>query len=214
MYVPDCYRVTDSTLTRKLISTNPLALLVSGGADNLFATHVPVIPRDNDAGELVGSTMVGHMNRMNPHWPTLITQDRALLIFQGPHGYVSPTVYRVSPAAPTWNFTAAHLRGTISRIDNRTETLRVVTRTVEVFERKLGNNWDMRSSLGYFDQMLPGIGAFRFQVESAETMFKLSQEQPLQVRRRVVHAFAESDFGSHQALASLMDEVAFENTHS
>jgi transcriptional regulator len=126
-----------------------------------------------------------------------------VLVFSGPGAYVSPVIYDTTPAAPTWNFSALHLRGTIEQLaDSR--RIDVVTRTVAAFERDHGRGWDMTGSLGYFQQLAPGIGAFRFTVSAHEQMFKLSQEKPVEVRQRVAAALADSPAGSGRDVAAAM----------
>ena len=102
------------------------------------------------------------MNRANPHWAALETGSVLLLTFTGPHSYVSPTVYEVTPAAPTWNFTSVHVRGVVEKIDSIEETLGVVQSTVRAFEGAFGNGWDMTGSLDYF-RSRAAVGAFRLQ---------------------------------------------------
>jgi transcriptional regulator len=125
-------------------------------------------------------------------------------VYQGPQGYVSPTLYATTSAAPTWNFTAVHLRGRLEPIEGRAATLDVVRRTAAALEHELGDGWDQSESLGYFDTLLPGVGAFSLTVDTADGMFKLSQEQQPAVRDRVACSFARSDRGGHRQLAELM----------
>ena len=203
MYVPPEYGPADPAQVREVVSGYPLALLSTNGIGTPYATHVPVIVRDPDTadGGLAGATLVGHMNRANPHWVALSGGVRALLVFAGPHGYVSPTVYGTTPAAPTWNFVSVHVRGTLRPIEDRRASLGVVVATVRALESRFGDSWDMRPSLDYFRRILPGVGAFTVQVESAEAMFKLSQEQTPEIRQRVVRSFASGNAGQ---LAELM----------
>lgn len=213
MFVPAQHRVLDTAAVHELVRSYPLAVLVSNGPDAPIASHVPVItrPAPVDRSAEPGSalpTLVGHMNRANPHWTMVRAGCRALMIFTGPHGYVSPTVYDYTPAAPTWNFTAVHVTGTVSALPKGAETLAVITDTVAAFESRFGQRWDMGSSLGYFDRILPGVGAFRMDVDSVQAMFKLSQEQAAPVRGRVTDAFAESPVGLHRQLAAMMAELA------
>ncbi|MCQ4196069.1 FMN-binding negative transcriptional regulator [Streptomyces parvulus] len=196
-----------------LIRGNPLALAVANGQpdEGPFATHLPVIfdpdhPLDRD-DDLTGATLLGHMNRANPHWGSLETGGVLLLTFTGPHSYVSPTVYEVTPAAPTWNFTAVHVRGVVEKLDSTDETLAVVQSTVRAFEGEFGNGWDMTDSLGYFRKIAPGVGAFRFTVTGAEGMFKLSQEQPGEVRERVRESFGQSGCVHKRGTAGLMSRL-------
>jgi transcriptional regulator len=213
MFVPPPYREPDGSWTVDLIRNNPLALLVSNGgpAEGPWATHLPVIPDPRAAGELSadlsGAVLLGHMNRDNPHWAALQDGGAALLTFTGPHAYVSPTVYEVTPAAPTWNFTSVHARGTIERLDSPEASLEVVTSTVSAFEARFGTGWDMSESLGYFRRILPGVGAFRFTVTAVDGMFKLSQEQAPEIRDRVQQSFSGRGCTRHLATASLMSSL-------
>lgn len=192
---------------------NPLALLTTNAADGSgvpYATHLPIIP-DPDAtlgANLSGAKLLGHMNRANPHWAALGTRTRALLVFTGPHAYVSPTIYQLTPAAPTWNFTAVHLRGTLRKIDSLEDTLAVVQATVRAFESAFGDGWDMCESIGYFRRIVPGVGAFHFDVTEAHSMFKLSQEQAPEIQQRVLQCFAARSSGRHNEVAGLMARLA------
>ncbi|MER7376198.1 FMN-binding negative transcriptional regulator [Streptomyces lanatus] len=197
-----------------VIRGNPLALMVSNGApaDGPFATHLPVITAPDwdgaPAADLTDLPLLGHMNRANPHWKALESGSVILLTFTGPHAYVSPTVYDITPAAPTWNFTSVHVHGVVEKIDSTEETLGVVQATVQEFEKEFGFNWDMSESVDYFRKIVPGVGAFRVRVTGAEGMFKLSQEQSPEVRERVVRSFAERGCTRHAQTADLMDRLA------
>jgi transcriptional regulator len=206
VFVPEDYLPPDPGWPGELIRANPLAILVTTGPDGTpAATHVPTIP-DRESGDpgRTGGAIFGHLNRRNPHWAAVQGGRPALLIFQGTHGYVSPTVYQTVPAAPTWDFTAVHVRGRLTPIDGRTRTLEVIKATVAGYERDLGTGWDMSDSLGYFDRLLPGVGAFRVEVERVDSMFKLSQEQPAEVRARTIDAFAADTRGEYRQLAELI----------
>ncbi|WKX72588.1 FMN-binding negative transcriptional regulator [Streptomyces sp. XD-27] len=213
MFVPAQYREPDGSWMVDLIRKNPLSLAVSNGSPSSgpFATHLPVIPDPQMTGEwsadLSGATLLGHMNRANPHWKALETGDVILLTFTGPHAYVSPTVYEVTPAAPTWNFTSVHVRGVVEKIDSIEETLGVVQSTVRAFEGEFGADWDMTESLGYFRKIVPAVGAFRVTVTGADGMFKLSQEQKPEVRARVEQSFGQRECTRHRETAKLMSQL-------
>ncbi|MGW5731354.1 MULTISPECIES: FMN-binding negative transcriptional regulator [Streptomyces] len=213
MFVPRHYREPDVSWILDLMRENPLALAASNGtpADGPFATHLPVITDPQWEGEpisdLAGMPLLGHMNRANPHWKALDTGTVILLTFTGPHAYVSPTVYDITPAAPTWNFTSVHVHGVVEKIASTEETLGVVQATVRAFEKELGESWDMAESLDYFRKIVPGVGAFRVRVTKAEGMFKLSQEQDPDVRERVVQSFAGRGCTRHAQTAELMTRL-------
>ncbi|MFC6094871.1 FMN-binding negative transcriptional regulator [Saccharothrix lopnurensis] len=209
MYVPTTYRPPEPGWVLDVVRSHPLALLVSGGGGDEvpFATHLPAIPADQDGpadGSLVGRTVLGHLNRENPHWSALTDGGRALLVFTGPGSYVSPTVYGVTPAAPTWDFVSVHVRGTVRLVRDRDATLDVVRRTVAFCEERFGDGWQDRDSVGYFDRILPGVGAFELVVEAVDGMFKLSQEQSPALRERVLDAFERGPTTQRRELARLM----------
>ncbi|MGW0811122.1 FMN-binding negative transcriptional regulator [Nonomuraea sp. NPDC002799] len=210
MFVPGQYREPDSSWAVELVRSNPLALLVANGDRNgvPYATSVPVIVDPLAAepvDDLTSVTLLGHMNRANPQWPALADGMPVLAIFSGPNAYVSPTVYDIHPAAPTWNFTSVHVHGTVHKIESAEETLAVVMATVRAFEGRFGAGWDMSGSIPYFQQILPGVGAYRIKVSGVDSMFKLSQEQRPEVRDRVRCSFAGSDFGRRREVAGLME---------
>ncbi|MFI7241470.1 FMN-binding negative transcriptional regulator [Streptomyces qinglanensis] len=211
MHVPEGYRPTDPCWARDVVRTQGLALLVTdgSGADGPMATHCPVIPWGDPAtgtGEtgLVGTELAGHLNRENPHWAELREGRPALLVFPGPNSYVSPAHYGLSPAAPTWNFVSVHAHGTLHPRQSGEPTLEVIRTTVRAYEEHLGTGWDMTDSLPYFEQILPGVGAFTFRVTRAEGMFKLSQEKSATVRERVGTALTDSPHRAAHLVAAAM----------
>ncbi|MFC7830960.1 FMN-binding negative transcriptional regulator [Streptomyces sp. NPDC057375] len=207
MYVPAAYRADDSWL-RRIVEGYPLATLVTNGQRTPYATHLPIIfdPRSDDPDSpLEGSFLLGHLNRANPHWVALTDSIEAKLVFTGPHSYVTPTLYNTSPAAPTWNFVSVHLEGRLHPITEPDETLTVVQETVTKFEERFGDGWKMDESLDYFRHIGVAVGAFRFEVLTADGMFKLSQEKDAEVRRQVADRFS-SESGTRHELSVLMRE--------
>ncbi|MEV6908772.1 FMN-binding negative transcriptional regulator [Amycolatopsis sp. NPDC051071] len=213
MFVPHHYREPNGTWMVDVLRGNPLALMLSNGPGDgePFATHLPVIPDPEMEGEwaddLTGGLLLGHMNRANPQWKSLEDGQPVVVIFTGPHAYISPAVYEVTPAAPTWNFTSVHAHGVLHKVTGMEPTLEVVKATVRAFEADFGTGWDMEQSLNYFRQIAPAVGAFRIAITKADGMFKLSQEQKPEVRDRVVQNFAERDSARHRATAKLMTQL-------
>jgi transcriptional regulator len=208
MFVPEIYQNHDHARLREEIRRYPLAVLAGNGDPVPWLTHLLAIPHPDEGGEpdapLTGSVLLGHMNRDNPHWAALTEGSAATLVFLGPHGYVTPTLYRTTPAAPTWDFVTVHVHGTVHPVAAGEQTLDVVRWTVEACERSFGSGWDMRPSLDYFRAILPGVGAFRFEVTGVDAMYKLSQEQSAERQDRITASFAASEAGTRRELAELM----------
>jgi predicted FMN-binding regulatory protein PaiB len=217
MYVPPHFREPDKSWIIDLIRANPLAQLISNGEGDGAprVTHVPIIvdPGMADAlaghpSGLVGATLWGHMSRMNPHWAALHSPTHVAVTFTGPHAYISPTVYQATPSAPTWTFTAVHVTGRLCALQSADDTLESVQATARALEGRFGAGWDISESAAYLRQILPGVGAFRIAVSHVDGMFKLSQEQQPEVRRRVQDSFAQRESTNHREIASLMSRLS------
>jgi transcriptional regulator len=208
MFVPGLYAAPSDAQVDAVVRENPLALLVTNGPEVPFATHLPVVTAPGTEGDpLVGRTLLGHLNRANPHWPALRDTARGKLVFSGPGTYVSPTTYETNPAAPTWDFVTAHVYGAIRPIPAGEPTLAVVRRTAAILEGCFGTGWDQESSVDYFRSIVGGVGAFEFVVDETEAMFKLSQEKDLPTRQRLIDTFSACPAGSgaHRVGALMRD---------
>lgn len=122
------------------------------------------------------------------------------MVFSGPHGYVSPTVYGTDPAVPTWDYAAVHVTGRLEPLD---DALEVVERTVTAAESLREPSWEPTpASRERFRALLPGVVAFRVHVRSVQAMFKLSQDIDAERYERVRADFA----ADNPRLADLMDK--------
>ncbi|MGN9785394.1 FMN-binding negative transcriptional regulator [Nonomuraea sp. ZG12] len=198
MHIFPRFDTADQAHAARLVRANPFALVISSVAGVPVATHVPVIVESGGEPGFVGATLLGHMARANPQWRTWEPATQVLVIFSGPHGYVSPTSYAVEPAAPTWDYAAVHLTGTVEPYP---DPLDVVERTVETLESPRTPSWRPGpASREYFARIVSGVAAFRVRVTAEQSMFKLSQDMD-DDRRARVHRDA------HPELARLMNEV-------
>jgi len=144
-------------------------------------THAPVLI-DRDLPD--GSSLVGHLARANPHAQRL--RSETVIAFEGPHGYVSPSWYGRTPAAPTYNYVAVHVRGNVEILSDPERALAVITATTAQFEQGRERTWSLGPSLDYARQLLADLVAFRLRVTEIEGAFKLSQEQDQATRERVI----------------------------
>ncbi|MBB5804999.1 amino acid adenylation domain-containing protein [Saccharothrix ecbatanensis] len=208
MYVPKQYQSREHAWTRFVMRNHPLATLVTPGPRVPQATHVPVIfaPGSPQSGDVVGTTLLGHLNRANPHWRWLEDDMTAKLVFAGPHGYVTPVDYHTEPAAPTWNFVTVHVVGTLRRIEDLDGTLEVVRGTVLAYENDFGVGWNPESSLDYFRSIGRAVGAFQLRVEHVDAMFKLSQGQTPEQQDRIIARFEAADSGVRRDVGRIMRE--------
>ncbi|WP_129670159.1 FMN-binding negative transcriptional regulator [Phytoactinopolyspora endophytica] len=215
MHTPRHDRPDTAARESRLIRDNLFGLIISTGDDGApAATHVPMLrsPEDgastpDDSTVLVGTKIIGHMARVNPQWRSFAGAPDVLAVFSGPDGYVSPTVYQTTPAAPTWNYAGVHVTGPVRLIDDPEESLDVVLSTIHASEAHMASPWDFSTSMDYFRRILPGIMAFEITVKTVDSRFKLSQEKPAEIQHRVHDSFAASPHGRDRELAALMADV-------
>src|SRR3954469_15609634 len=117
MYIPAAFAERDLTKLHDFIEQHSFGLLVSQVDGLPFASHLPFL-LDRTAGP--HGTLIGHMARANPQWRTLAGQ-MALVVFSGPHAYVSPTWYEAANTVPTWNYAAVHATGRAEVVEGRDE---------------------------------------------------------------------------------------------
>jgi transcriptional regulator len=112
-------------------------VLISCTDEGPLASHIPVI-LDPDAEP--GARLLGHLAQANPQ-SKLLTSTKALIIFEGADGYVSPVLYQRTPAAPTHDYIAVHVQCTVELITEPEQALAVVRATTELFEEHARTNW-------------------------------------------------------------------------
>lgn len=192
------YAAQDRAQVDALVRKNPFALVVSAAGGVPVATHVPVIL---ESETVEGGTLLGHLARANPHWRSWEDSPELLVVFSGPHGYVSPTVYATDPSVPTWDYAAVHVTGRVELLD---DALDVVERTVTALESPRSPSWEPTpASRVRFAELLPGVVAFRVRVRTVQSMFKLSQDVD-EERYARVRASAAAE---NPRLADLMDRT-------
>src|ERR1041384_6856697 len=114
MYLPAHFDASDVAFCHELIRAYPFACVTTTVDGVPVASHLPVLL--DDRGDL--GTLIAHVSRANPHHDVLATGAPALVVFMGPHAYVSPTWYEAPPAVPTWNYCAVHAYGTARMLDD------------------------------------------------------------------------------------------------
>jgi transcriptional regulator len=198
MYNPKAFQIEDTTVAVDFMRRFNFATIVTTAVDSVpQASHVPFIVDTSGSGL---PTLYAHFARANPQWQTFDGAREALVIFQGPHGYVSPSLYEMRPAVPTWNYQAVHAYGSPRVIEARDETRDHVFALVRQHEATQPQPWQPDLPDDFLDSLLRQIVAFRIDITRIEAKFKLSQNRPAVDRENVTATFESS---SDQALRDL-----------
>lgn len=210
MYVPEPFSLDDPVAVAGVIQQNSFALLVTAPGGVPQATHLPFL-HEPEAGP--HGTLMAHMAKANPQWRDFArlaaTGGEALVIFQGPHGYISPNWYGPGPAVPTWNYVAVHAYGLPRLIEDEARTRAHQERLVETFEAGGETPWSMAGQDDkYIRRMLRGIVAFEILVSRIEAKAKLSQNKSESDRRSVVAALEAGGRPADEELAETMRQIS------
>jgi transcriptional regulator len=203
MYVPAHFAVTDAAALHDFIERHSFAQLVTHLDGAPFVSHLPFL-LDRAAGP--NGTLVGHMARANPQWRHGAGRP-ALVVFSGPHAYVSPTWYEAEHVVPTWNYTAVHATGVLHPVEDRDAVLGIVRRTVETYEAAMPRPWSPDWSATFIDRLLGQIVGFRIPIDRLEGKWKLNQNHPPERREKVIRALEGRGGEESLAVAALMREV-------
>lgn len=200
MYSPDAFKVDDRTTLHAFMRQHNFATLVTQNDEGLQATHVPLVLKEEVGGQ---GALQGHLARANPQWRDLAPDKEVLVIFTGPHAYISPAWYQTSPAVPTWNYTAVHVYGRPRLVEDSGEFAVMLHEFVEVHERDRLDRWSGEMPEEFRDRLMKGIVGFEIAITRIEGKFKLSQNRPDDVPG-VIDGLSRSPHPEDHPVAELM----------
>ena len=201
MYLPAHFTQHDAEQLHALMREHPLATLVTLHDGEVTADHVPL---EFDAAT---QTLRGHVARANPLWRTAATQ-RALVVFNGPQAYVSPSWYPSKAAThqvvPTWNYTVVHAHGTLRAVEDAPWLHALVSRLTDHHEAPRDEPWAVADApADYLQTMLRAIVGIEIVVDTLVGKWKISQNRSAADRLGVAAGLAEGA-PEAQAMADLV----------
>lgn len=183
MYIPRKMVMNEEDSARRFIAAYPFGLMVS---PSLAATHLPFIldPQEGEKGALYG-----HVARANPQWKELAGQ-RVLVVFSGPHTYISPRWYPPKEAVPTWNYAAVHCYGVVELLD-AAATRELMARMLDTFEPGLSGDTTLMPE-AYMSRQLQGIVGFKIQLDDVQGKEKLGQHRSRKISRACLQRYRQA----------------------
>jgi transcriptional regulator len=197
MYSPPYNRLEDRAELLEFMRANNFVLLVTGTGGTLHASHLPVTIEDSADGLKIDM----HMARNNAQWREFFDEE-VLVVFSGPHAYISPRWYEQKPRVPTWNYAAVHAYG-IPKVIAENDAKRASQRRLIA---SLDPEWLPRFDTlppEYVSSMLEGIVNFEIPVARIETRWKLSQNRGRREMELIAAALEQSSDSVQRSLAAL-----------
>jgi transcriptional regulator len=197
MYIPKQFIIDDENIIYNIIKENGFATLFSQHNGEPYATHLPLMLNKSD------NALYGHFARPNEQWKDAENQQ-VLVVFQGPHCYISPSWYETMKAVPTWNYVSIHLYGKMEIIEDGKVILDSLNDLVNKYESPDSPyNLDAVEP-SFIEGMSQGIVAFRIKITKIEAKAKLSQNQPVERQELIIKNLENTSKQDNLQVASLM----------
>ncbi|GLC89055.1 FMN-binding negative transcriptional regulator [Lysinibacillus piscis] len=172
MYIPKYYTITDVTEITEFVTHNAFATIVSIRKGKPIAAHIPLMLQTIQGEDY----LTGHLAYGNPLWRTFEEVDEVLVIFNGPHAYISSSWYE-KENVPTWNYQVVHIYGKASLMEGK-ELAQDLAQLLEKYEKFRENPvlWD-KLSPELLEQEMKGIKGFKIKITEMQAAYKLSQNR-------------------------------------
>lgn len=175
MYIRNSHRPKNPADVAEILGRHMFATLITT-SPALIASHLPFV---FDPARTTNGTLYAHMARANPQSAAIGNDDEAMVIFNGPHAYISPSWYVDRATAPTWDYVAVHCYGKTIRHDDAEARANIV-RLIDVVEAPMEKPWsidELRED--EVQSMLRNIVSFEIPIERIDAKFKVNQgEKP------------------------------------
>jgi transcriptional regulator len=201
MYIPKHNQMQNQDELISFIQSHSFGILFSNSGNGPIASHLPFLIERTPGGNLL---LITHMAKANLHWKA--KDCEALVVFSGPHAYISPTWYGADYlVVPTWNYTAVHAYGKLQILEDQSELISILEKTTAYFESSQPKPWkpDFVQSDAQL-QLIKAVIAVKIELTSLEGKWKLSQNHPAENVQNVAQALEEQNDPDAAAVAQLM----------
>ena len=211
MYLPAHFQEDRIEVLHQLIRNHPLGMLVTltangAGTQNLEANHIPFLI---DAEPAPFGTLRGHVARANPVWKDFSREVEAMVVFQGPDAYISPSLYASKKehgkVVPTWNYAVVHAYGQIKVVDDAEWMRPFLERLTDRHEAPRTAPWKVGDAPEEFLQTtMRAIVGIEIPISKLMGKWKVSQNRSKADREGVVAGLGGMDGEAEQAMAGLV----------
>lgn len=188
MYTPSSFKETNPDILFRLIEQYNFGIIFSQHNSTPEATHLPFLIDKNRGDKGV---LIAHFAKANKHWRRIDPEKEVLVIFQGPHTYISPSWYKNRATVPTWNYATVHVYGKVKITEDPLKLSEMVTRLTHFHENQVDSDWDLSEGRSVFEKELKGIVGFELEISSMEGKFKFNQNRSVEDQESVVRHLDE-----------------------
>ena len=204
MYIPAHFKIKDTAEIRTFVQAHPFGMLLTNGSKVPDVSHLPMQLLTDDAEN---DSINIHLSKANPHANELEDGESAVAVFLGTNGYISPRWYAAKDNVPTWNYTAVHAIGTLRKIENEDELMKLVDQLTIEHEAGAESPWRADWSNTKIRNMVKAIVGFEMKVERWEGKKKVGQNRSAEDQASLKRNLEQSDDPAYQFLAQQMKKT-------
>lgn len=207
MYVPSHFEETRIEVLHQLVHEHSLGALVTLGSDGLDANHIPF---ELDADPAPLGTLRAHVARGNPVWRDFSKDIDALVVFQGPQAYITPSWYQTKretgKVVPTYNYIVVHAHGPMRVVEDPGWLRALVERLTNRYEAARPVPWKVADAPDVFvEKQLHAIVGLEIPIKRLVGKWKVSQNRPEADREAVVQGLREMGDANALAMANWVE---------
>ncbi len=205
MYKLPHFTERDKNKIIEFIQANPFAIVAGMGEQYPAASQLPLAIEEKDGKYLLH----GHLMKKTDHHIAFEKNNNVLVIFTGPHCYVSASWYSTPQIASTWNYMTVQAKGKI-HFTNEAGTIAAIKAVTERFEGKDTAASFAKLKDDYINAMVNAIVGFTVEVENLDAVFKLSQNRDEASKKNIIEQLKKTGDYYAAAVAKEMEKT-FEN---
>ena len=191
MYSLPYFKEKDEKVIFDFIDAHPFAFVTGCNKDYIpVATQVPVFIEHEEGKKFLR----GHIMKHTDHHKAFLENPNVLVVFSGPHTYVSATWYSDPHQASTWNYISVHAKGIIKFLDEKA-LAKILKKTSLHFENYNNASSTVFDNLAdeYKQKLMKAIVAFEIEIKEFENVFKLSQNRDAESFRQIKEKLCEQN---------------------
>ena len=201
MYKLPYFQEKDPSKVIAFMKQNSFAIISSNGEPYTISTQIPLIVEEEN-GKIL---LKGHLMKNTDHHKAFLKNGNVLVLFSGPHCYVSASWYDDTQSASTWNYMTVHAKGLLTFTDDAgtLAAIKAITNQYEAIDSPASFQHIPKS---YIDKLINAIIGFTIEVESIDHVFKLSQNKTTEEQVSIIKKLsAQEDFNA-KAIANEMQK--------
>lgn len=205
LYLPESFAERDVGVLHDLVEAHSFGVMIVPGEGGAPAVaHLPFLL---DRGRGPFGALRAHVARANPVRRAIEAGAPALVVFNGPHGYVSPGWYASRDDVPTWNYAVVHAHGAPRPLPE--DALWTLLGDLSaVHERAEPAPWRPDElSEEVRAELLPAILGFEIAITRLEGKLKLSQNRRPEDRAGTLRGLSARGTPDDLALSALMERT-------